>query len=449
MTNQGGPTTSPSGTFIVSVRPLFPRRHASVNTALWLGTAAMLGCGPIAGVPAILLGRLVLREIADSPRLFHGQNSGTSAIALGSVGTCLYSAIGLAYIAQSDSSLERAFAIFGALLLVVLAMSMVAQSLRRWPVVVAGAAASATLLAGALIAATQRGLVEARELKEAQQECLREVQRAQTALVETDFSKARIHQRAAEPPCKRASDASAATLQTQISREESVELEKRRLEEKAHEEAAAERFTREAPELREQVAKANALANQAKWQEAWDVLARAQDRLARYADTKVESTDSWRALSAEVFAARPRIAKPLEAIETAQRKAEAARQDREQAQAEVRSRAATRSVGASSGSSTVLCCDGTRSPSCGCDRSSFRGCCSHHGGICGGCDSYAVGFRHWDVVHRLIRTWSATRATCGQMTTAEGAVAGVLDHLEPQPCRALTIAERSCGKIRS
>lgn len=38
------------------------------------------------------------------------------------------------------------------------------------------------------------------------------------------------------------------------------------------------------------------------------------------------------------------------------------------------------------GASTVLCCDGTRSPTCGCDRSSFRGCCSHHGGICGGCD---------------------------------------------------------------
>lgn len=33
----------------------------------------------------------------------------------------------------------------------------------------------------------------------------------------------------------------------------------------------------------------------------------------------------------------------------------------------------------------VLCCDGSYSPSCGCARSSFRGCCSRHGGICGGC----------------------------------------------------------------
>jgi hypothetical protein len=34
----------------------------------------------------------------------------------------------------------------------------------------------------------------------------------------------------------------------------------------------------------------------------------------------------------------------------------------------------------------LLCCDGTRSPTCGCDRDSNRGCCSRHGGVCGGCD---------------------------------------------------------------
>jgi len=31
---------------------------------------------------------------------------------------------------------------------------------------------------------------------------------------------------------------------------------------------------------------------------------------------------------------------------------------------------------------TVMCCDGTRSPTCSVCRSSMRGCCSHHGGIC-------------------------------------------------------------------
>lgn len=33
----------------------------------------------------------------------------------------------------------------------------------------------------------------------------------------------------------------------------------------------------------------------------------------------------------------------------------------------------------------ILCRDGTRSPTCTCGRTSFRGCCSHHGGVAGGC----------------------------------------------------------------
>lgn len=33
----------------------------------------------------------------------------------------------------------------------------------------------------------------------------------------------------------------------------------------------------------------------------------------------------------------------------------------------------------------VLCCDGTRSPTCECGRASFQGCCSKHGGICEKC----------------------------------------------------------------
>ncbi|MBI5515506.1 MAG: hypothetical protein HY909_17125 [Deltaproteobacteria bacterium] len=31
------------------------------------------------------------------------------------------------------------------------------------------------------------------------------------------------------------------------------------------------------------------------------------------------------------------------------------------------------------------CCDGTFSPTCGCDRVDFRRCCRGHGGVCGGC----------------------------------------------------------------
>jgi hypothetical protein len=33
--------------------------------------------------------------------------------------------------------------------------------------------------------------------------------------------------------------------------------------------------------------------------------------------------------------------------------------------------------------SPLRCCDGSDSPSCTCGRANRRGCCSHHGGICG------------------------------------------------------------------
>ncbi|RYD81581.1 MAG: hypothetical protein EOP84_10765 [Verrucomicrobiaceae bacterium] len=37
---------------------------------------------------------------------------------------------------------------------------------------------------------------------------------------------------------------------------------------------------------------------------------------------------------------------------------------------------------ASGGGEFLQCCDGTRSPTCRVDRASYRGCCSHHGGVC-------------------------------------------------------------------
>jgi hypothetical protein len=76
-----------------------------------------------------------------------------------------------------------------------------------------------------------------------------------------------------------------------------------------------------------------------------------------------------------------------EAIE-AVRKAKDAEQQREEASRNAPSRgtsSASYSSGSSSGGSgRLLCCDGSLSPSCTCG-GSRRGCCSHHGGVCG-CD---------------------------------------------------------------
>lgn len=76
-----------------------------------------------------------------------------------------------------------------------------------------------------------------------------------------------------------------------------------------------------------------------------------------------------------------------EAIE-AVRKAKDAAQEREEARRNAPRRstssASSSSGSPSGGSGRLLCCDGSLSPSCTCG-GSRRGCCSHHGGVCG-CD---------------------------------------------------------------
>lgn len=63
---------------------------------------------------------------------------------------------------------------------------------------------------------------------------------------------------------------------------------------------------------------------------------------------------------------------------------ESARQKeaRRLAQEQRRRERAARAEQESSGGDSLLCCDGSLSPSCSCS-GSHRGCCSHHGGVCG------------------------------------------------------------------
>lgn len=74
----------------------------------------------------------------------------------------------------------------------------------------------------------------------------------------------------------------------------------------------------------------------------------------------------------EAAAEAKRVAAELRASRAAERAA---------AKAERRSQARA-SSSSWSGSSHLMCCDGTRSPSCTVGRGSYRGCCSHHGGVC-------------------------------------------------------------------
>ena len=84
------------------------------------------------------------------------------------------------------------------------------------------------------------------------------------------------------------------------------------------------------------------------------------------------------------------IVAKLDAAEARKRAAEAKRQasaeeraQRAEARRVLAAERAEQRREASRDSSMLLCNDGTLSPTCTCGRSSYRGCCSHHGGVDG------------------------------------------------------------------
>jgi hypothetical protein len=92
----------------------------------------------------------------------------------------------------------------------------------------------------------------------------------------------------------------------------------------------------------------------------------------------METSDRWVRFTARLDELKKRIAPNVERAERARAAQEEAKRKREEAlerarQAAEEAREATR---------RVRCCDGNLSPSCLCN-GSHRGCCSHHGGVCG------------------------------------------------------------------
>ncbi len=102
------------------------------------------------------------------------------------------------------------------------------------------------------------------------------------------------------------------------------------------------------------------------------------------AQKEVDAADKKAEAEARVAAAKQKLA---DAREEAKRKAEEAAEERkrkaEEAAEERRRKAEEAAEPGGACGGMVQCNDGSCSPSCSCSRSSFRGCCSHHGGIAG------------------------------------------------------------------
>jgi hypothetical protein len=375
------------GPIVIGRGPFFPRSHPSRETLLVLGALAILGAGPLAGIPTIVLGRLVLREIDASRGQYLGRSSVLASVALGWAGTFIYSALAVA--ALTSKSPPTGGGLFGvglAVALLTAALTAVPRLRAHRALIAPGVVAALVLVGGVTLGRGHRSAVEERTRLQAARACESDLTTGQRALAQNDFAGARHSAARARSACGVDSRARVQELGQAVDREQAIytaTLEKKQREEAEAREVDAEaRFRAAIPELTRLLRATKASANAGRWENARDSLQLARSTLAGFADFRVAHTDDWRKLQARAEAERPRIATAVAALEQRRERDAETRRQREEAIEAAKERARS----ASSGGGTVLCCDGTRSPSCGCNRSSFRGCCSHHGGICGGCD---------------------------------------------------------------
>lgn len=75
---------------VLRPRPYPPRRstrNALAMTSLVLGVAAMIGLGPVTGIPAIITGIMGRRRVLDSEGTQTGTTAAVIGIVLGAAGT--------------------------------------------------------------------------------------------------------------------------------------------------------------------------------------------------------------------------------------------------------------------------------------------------------------------------------------------------------------------------
>lgn len=399
---------------------LFPRAHPSVGLATLLGALALLGLGPIAGVPAILLGGLIQSEIAEAEGRYTGEGQARTAVLLGWTGTLVFGSLFL-YLLGARSA-WFAMSVIGAGVAAGVAalvgqswsgapkpIAAVGEIARRAPVVTCAAL-------GCLVAAGSVGLVSKRGAdrlarEEAIARCSQEAWAADQAISLHRFDEARSYLAEAQQVCADSERARVAETLAGLDEKEAAYRQVLAVEEeqqrarllREEEERLATAFVTSAEEVERRLKLAALKAAQAEWFEADQHLGVAQSALSQFKGSRLEGSARWVHLNAQIAAQRSRIEPGLEqlrkakeakerqeaALEEAARKREEAARKREEAQEKAReareaARAAAQEAAeaARESSSMVMCCDGTTSPSCLCN-GSRRGCCSHHGGVCG------------------------------------------------------------------
>lgn len=422
----------PRRSIVANAPHLFPRWHPSAGTCFLLAAASLVGFGPLTGVPAVGLAHLVLREVHAAPSLYFEKGRARAALWLGWVGTIFYAALGVLLVARATAPvgyLALVVGVFGG----AGALAIVARRIRSDPrsayYVMGVTLASAVALAFSGVGGV---IWHARDATAAAAQCDQLQTQARASADRADFADAGRKLAEAEKLCVEQRLADARTFAASIPA----------LEEEHRKQGVSKRFERARASAASHLKEAADLARSKRYVDADGVLRRAEEELDEFRDeSHIAESAAWKGAITDIRRERAAIApkadselrtkiaalladarrlsrsqqwtaasaklteaanlktdwKPLESTIAQWRKldgeldrerdrvtagADAARRRRE-AQEEARQRAKEAAESAREASRRLRCCDGTLSPSCLCSRASRRGCCSHHGGVCG------------------------------------------------------------------
>lgn len=378
--------------FVVNFDEIFPRSHPSAKLALDLGRAALV-LGAIAGIPAILLARLVRREIAESDGNYNDEDLAARGEWLGSIGTYfsgLLALYALAYWRPAIGIIGAAVAIVAAIAAVALRQADKTRPLGNWAQRLRQTTGALAL--GGMFLASFAGTLIGRNADEqariaAMAQCDALLRNADTSTAENQFGVAKGALDSAGSICVGAQVEKLAAARAnfdkgQTAYNERVAKENAERHAQAEREAAEKRqrdFNAALEDAAKALKQANEEAARGKWAEADAHVETASKSLRDVAWAEFVTDKRWLDATKQVDGLRKRIAAPLEQ----QRKAEEATRARQQAAEEAARARAEVAEEAREANKHLLCNDGTRSPTCLCSRASHRGCCSHHGGVAG------------------------------------------------------------------
>ncbi|KYF91870.1 hypothetical protein BE20_13485 [Sorangium cellulosum] len=408
------PTGPPGANPVPSLEGLFPRPHPSSETLFRLGAAAMV-LGPLAGVPAILLGRIVHREITRSEGRYTGEARARLGFGLGWAGTQVYTLLLLYAIGATFEPVALVVLGAGVLAGLVIAIgasatgapqpfATAAQASRQAPWVICPAIAG--LLGVGFAGFITKQNADERARLETLAACQEARRSANEALAAASFERARSKLQDARRTCvEEAALQEIARIEADVDAKEREAIQRRAEEEAAREEReraekeleraaeqrrraereqkAAARFKDVAPTIARHVQVASSRATQRRWEDAQAALSQAELALDEFRGTGVQQSERCAALLAQVVRLRPDVDAGVEQARQRREEEERRRQQMKEAAEERLQEMKEAAEERRQASLRVQCCDGTISPSCLCGRSSYRGCCSHHGGVCG------------------------------------------------------------------